>query len=122
MYFPPITGMTNIVSCSTNVRLSLKGFNILAVSLSVPSSRDNTYNIWFQEHRPKHLIANGQYCNGLAKGVYFNQFQKQIPKCAACLPQYIDIISAVGQELLLIAENFVFLLLVPFQKSGSLIA
>jgi hypothetical protein len=35
--------------------------------------------------------------------------------------QYIDIIHAVNQELFLIMEIFVFLLLVPFQKLGSLI-
>jgi len=116
MYIPPITGMNNIVSRPTNIRPPLKGFNSLAVSYSVPSSRDNTYSIRFQEHRPENLIANGRYCNGLAEWVHFNQFQKQIAKCTACLPQYINIINAVGQELL------IFLFLVPSQKSGSFIA
>ena len=51
-----------------------------------------------------------------------SQLQKKISKCATCLPQYIKIIHGVNQQLLLIAEHFVFLLLVPFQKLGSLIS
>ena len=38
------------------------------------------------------------------------------------MPQYIDIIHAVGQEFLLIAQSFVFLLLVPFKNLDSVIA
>ena len=50
----------------------------------------------------------------------FKQLQKQIPKCIACQPQYIDMVRAVGQQLLLIPENFVFCLPVPLQKLDSL--
>ena len=35
---------------------------------------------------------------------------KQISKSTACLPQYIDVIHAVGQELLVITEKIVFFL------------
>jgi len=94
----------------------------LAISHSVRCSRDNTYSVNFQKLCPEHLIANGQYSNSLTKGVHFEKFQKKIPKRTARLPQYIDIVHAEGQELMLIAENFVFLLLIPFQKLGSLIA
>ena len=51
-YLPPINSMSNIASRSTNLRQLLKGFNRLAVSHSVPPSRDDTYSIWFQKHRP----------------------------------------------------------------------
>jgi len=116
-----ITGMCNIVPCPTNICQPLKGFNRLSMSHSVPCSRDNTYSVLFQKHCPEHLIENGWYSFCLPKRVHFDQFQKQIPK-RTCLPQYIDIVHAGGQELLLIAETFIFLLLIPFQKLGLLIA
>jgi hypothetical protein len=122
MNLTSITGMSNIVPCPTNIRQPLKGFARLANTHSVPCSRDNTYSVWFQKHCPEHLIANGRYSDSLPKGVHFDQLQKQIPKRTTRLHQYIDIVHAVGQGLLLIAENFVFLLLIPFQKLGSLIA
>jgi hypothetical protein len=118
MNLPSITGMSNIVRCKTNIHQPLKSFNRLAMSHSVPCSRDNTYSVWFQKYCPEHLIANGRYSNSLTKGVHFDQFQKQIPKGTARMPQYIDIVHTVGQQLLLIAENFYFLLLIPFQKLG----
>ena len=37
------------------------------------------------------------------------------------MPQYINIIQAISQEFFLITENFVFLLLIPVQKLGTLI-
>jgi len=80
------------------------------------------YSVWFKEHCPEHLIANGRYRDSLNKVVHFDQFQKQIPKRTERLPQYIDIVHAVGQELLFIAENFVFLHIIPFQNFCSLIA
>jgi hypothetical protein len=56
------------------------------------------------------------------KGSILTNFKNKYPKSTACLPQYIDIVHAVRQELLLIAENFVFLLHIPFQNLSSLIA
>ena len=50
-----------------------------------------------------------------------DQLQKQISKSIACLPHYFDIIYAVRQQFFLISENCVFLLLIPFQKLGTLI-
>jgi len=60
--------------------------------------RDNTYRIWFQKHGPVHLVAYGRYCNSLLKCVHLDQFQKQIPKITTCLPQYINVVHAVGQQ------------------------
>jgi hypothetical protein len=84
-------------------------------------SRDKTYSIIFQQHCPEYLTANGRYCYSFPKGVHLDQIQKQIFKRAACLPQYIDV-HAVGLEFFLITQRFPFLLLVPIQKLGSLIA
>ena len=50
------------------------------------------------------LKSFGRYCDSLPKGVYFHQLKKQIPKCTACLPQYIGIVHAAGQKLFLIAK------------------
>jgi hypothetical protein len=41
---------------------------------------------------------------------------------ATRLPQYIDIIHAVGQQFLLIGEYFTCLFLVPLQELGALIS
>jgi hypothetical protein len=121
MYFPPIIGMSDIAPGPTNVRQPLKGLNRLAVSHSVPRSRDNTYSARFQKHCPEYLIAYGSYRNSLPKWVHLDQIQKQISKSTACLPQYVHIIQAVGQKLFLITEKFVFLLLIPFRKLGLLL-
>jgi hypothetical protein len=48
-------------------------------------------------------------------------FKSKFIISTASVPQYIDIIHAVLQELFLISENFVFLLLLPVQKLASLI-
>jgi hypothetical protein len=112
MNLPSITGMSIIVPCQTNIRQPLKGFNRLAISHSVPRSRDNTYSVWFQKYCPEHLNENLRYSDSLSIGVNFEQSQKRIPKCAACLLKYIDIVHTVGQKLLLIAEIFVFSFLV----------
>ena len=73
---PPISGVSNIVTCLTHVRQPLKCFNSLAVSRTVAPSQDNTHRIRFQEYGSEHLITNGRYCYSLPKGVYLNQFQK----------------------------------------------
>jgi hypothetical protein len=121
MNFPLITDMSDIAPCSSNVHQPLKGFKRLAISDSVPRSRDNTYSVRFQKHCPEYLIANGRYCYSLPKWIHLDQLQKQISKSTARLPQYVHIIQAVGQKLFLITEKFVFLLLIPFRKLGSLL-
>jgi hypothetical protein len=121
MYFPPITGMSDIAPGPINVRQPLNGLKRLAVYHSVPRSRDNTYSVRFKKHCPEYLIANGRYRYSLPKWVHLDQFQKQISKRTACLPQYVHIIEAVGQQLFLITKKFVFLLLIPFRKLGSLL-
>ena len=113
--------MSNIASRLTNVRKPLKRLNRLEVARTVAPSRYNTCSIRLQKYGKEHLVANGRYCYCFAEWVHLDQFQKQISKSTACLLQYIDIIHAVRQELFLISEYFVFLLLVPVQKLGSLI-
>jgi hypothetical protein len=98
----------------------LKTYNRLVVSHTVPISKDNTYSIWDHKHCPENLLENGRYYS-LPIGVHLNQFQKQIPKHTACLPQHMDVIHAVGKQFILIVESFVLLLLVPNKKLGSLI-
>ena len=108
MNFLYIYGMNNIVTLLTNVRQALKGFSRLVVSDSGPHSRDNTNSVWLKKDRSEHLIANGRYSYSLPKGVYFNQLQKEIPKCTICLPHYIIIVQVVGKQLLLIAKKLLF--------------
>jgi hypothetical protein len=108
MYFPPITGMSNIVPCPINVCQPLRDLNRLAVSHKVPRSRDNTYSVRFQKHGPKYLISNGRYCYSLPKWFHLAKFQKQISKSVAFLPQYVNIIEAVGQQLVLITVVCLF--------------
>jgi hypothetical protein len=122
MDLPSITGMSNIVPSPNNIHQSLKSLNSLSISHSELRFRYNNYSVWFKEHCLEQLVANGRYSDSLPKGIHFDQFQNQIPKSTACLPQYIDIVNTVGHELLLIGENLVFLLLIPFQKFCSLIA
>jgi hypothetical protein len=122
MLLPPIAGMNNIVPILTNVRQSLNCFNSLSVSHAVTPSRDNIYSVRFQEHGSENLIANGRYFDSLPKGVNVDHFQKQFPERTTCLHQYINVVLALGQELFLIVEGFTSLLLMPFQKLGSLTA
>jgi len=70
------SGMSNIVTLPTNISQPLKKFKSLAVSRSVPLSRDNTCGVSFQKHRPQHRIANGRYFDDLPKIVHFDQFKK----------------------------------------------
>ena len=58
MNLPSITGMSIIVPSPTNIQEPLKSFNRLAMSHSVPCSRDNTYSVWFKKHCPELLTAN----------------------------------------------------------------
>jgi len=118
--FPPTTGMRNITR-PTNVRQPLKSLNRLTIPHTVAPSRDNTYRILLQNHGSEYLFANGRYCNGLPKGLHFDQFQKQISKSTACLPQYIGIVHAVGQQFLPIVKNFVSNPLIPGRNLGLFI-
>ena len=114
--FPPITGMSNIITRPTHLSRPLKSMNRLTKPRTVALFRDNTHSIWFQKHGPEHLVANGRYCNGLPKRVQLDQFQKQISKCTACLPQYIDVVQAVSQQFLPIAKT---LSLTPSYKAEN---
>ena len=114
MEFPPITGLNN-VSSRPNIRQPLKILNRLTIPHTLTPSRDNIYSVRFQEHGLEHLIANGQYSYPFPKGVHLNQFQKQISKRAACLPQNIKLVHAIGQQIVLVAEYLTCLYVVPFQ-------
>ena len=98
----------DIFNRQTNIRQPLKSLNNMVVSYLVHRSRDNTSSVRFQKHRPEHVIANGRYSDSVPKGFHCEQFQKQISKCKTFLSHYIEIVHAVGQELLLIAESFLF--------------
>jgi len=52
------------------------------------------------------------------KGFHLNQFQKQISKRAAFLPQYIHVVHVIGQQFVRVAEYIACFFLVPFQKLG----
>ena len=118
MEFPPITGLNN-VSSRPNIRQPLKILNRLTIPHTLTPSRDNIYSVRFQEHGLEHLIANGQYSYPFPKGVHLNQFQKQISKRAACLPQYTHVVHARDQQFTFIAKYLTHLLLVPIQKLGA---
>jgi len=90
MNYPPISGMNNIVTRSTNVLQPLKKLNRLAIPHTVTPSRNNTYRIWFQKYGTDHRVANGGYFNGLPRGVLHAQFQKQIPKTHICLSKLMS--------------------------------
>ena len=101
MNLPSISGMIIIFTFPTNIRQALKDFNNLVIFHSVPCSMDDTYSVLSQKHFPEHLIANGGYSVSMTKGFHFDQYQKEIPKPTACVPQYVNIVHAVGEELLL---------------------
>ena len=92
--FPPITGMNNVVTRPTYVRRPLNSLNRLTIPHTLAPSRDNTYRIWFQKNGTEHLLLKGRYYDSLRKGVHLDQFQIQIPKSTACLPQYIYVFQA----------------------------
>ena len=82
-----ICGMNNIGPSPTNVRQPLKSINRLAVSHSVTRSRDNTWSVSIQKHRPEHLIEYGRYFYSLPTemGRFYQFFKKFLNTQHACL-------------------------------------
>jgi len=77
MNYHSIARISNIVPRPTNICHPFKGFNRLAISLSVSRSRDNIHIVLFQKQCSENLIGNGRYSDGLPKGVHFEQFKNK---------------------------------------------
>ena len=93
----------------------------MAIPLTLGPSPDNTYREGFQNYGTKHLVANGRYWYSLAKAVHLDQFQRQIPKSRACLPQYIYLVHAVNQQFFPIVKILVFYPRITGRKLSSVI-